>query len=180
MKKILALLVMTLMLAGCAPVSGVNSDGSVKYDTLLNVKRDTETWDGKINPNIYLLGFSKVDSAYKTANPSFPLGKDIVAVRYEITNISDKPISLAGLTLGNAGFSHPQIMLGKVNYNDSSLHYKLGFPSFPKVWNWTLPAGQKVDMSLDWLVEGKDYKLYYWLKMPFDKNYKSFSVSLKP
>jgi hypothetical protein len=185
MNKILAVIASLLVLTGCtAPVETKDDKGEVKTEVLLNINRHKEVWDDKVEVNFYLLGFGKVDEKSIAALDGIKLGTDVVAVRYEFTNLTDEPIDIYGLNIGNAGFNNNEKPVGTINFSETSLHSALGFKTIPADWDasgkWIIPAKGKADISLDWVVESKDYIMNYWWKMPFEKDTRQFSVSLKP
>jgi hypothetical protein len=186
MKKFLLLLILpVLILTGCTsgnvPSSG--EDASKQYGKTLNQLKHTELWDNNVEAKVYLLGVDKIDE-YLDGFSNAKKGQEIVAVRYELKNLTNEDIDLTGFNFGNGGFDNPSKPLGTLNYSDVSLHQKLEFPTFPSAWaesgKWILPANGTISVSFDWIVENKNYKMYYYWKMPFDKEYRSFEVDLKP
>lgn len=186
MKKLLLfLLVPVLALTGCSnDVTPANTNSvSQEYGKTLNQLKHTEVWTDKVELKVYLLGIDKADE-FLDGFAGAKKGQEVIAVRYEMKNLTDKDIDLSGFPFGNAGFDNPSKPLGLLNYSPLSLHEKLDFQTFPDKWNetgkWILPAKETINVSLDWIVENKNYKMYYYWKMPFDKEYRQFEVTLKP
>lgn len=181
-KLILLLLLPVLILTGCSSAKN-NEAPTGNYGKVINQLKDTETWKDKIEVKFYLLGVDKVDS-YMSGFNGAKKGQEIIAVRYELKNLSDKDINMTGFNFGNAGFDNPTKPVGTFNYSQNSLHEKLKFPTFPEEWSstgkWILPAGKTLDVSFDWIVENKNYKMFYYWLMPFDSKYTSFDVTFKP
>lgn len=188
--KAVTLVLSLSLLSACAPstIEPTPTNGETSYAEYygkkIDAKKGNAKWDGKVEVDVYILGIDKMTKEYEVGFAEVPKNAEVVAVRYEFKNISDKPINLFGLNLGNAGFDNPEKPLGSLNYSESSLHSKLGFASLPDDWStsdkWILEPSEKQSISLDWIVENKDLvMLYSWL-MPFEKDYKQFKVDLKP
>lgn len=184
----------SLVIAGMFLLTGCSSSGlpisqdteaassNISYGKLINKKVHTEEWKN-LKVDIYYLGIDKVGEEFAFAFPNAKPKDEIIAVRYEFINTSDKPINMYGLNIANAGFDNPKKPLGSVNYSSLSLHVKLGYDTLPKDWDgttkWILQPNETKSVSFDWLVENNNYIMTYSWLLPFEKEYRVFAVTFK-
>jgi hypothetical protein len=189
MKKLIAVVFASaLLLTGCSSTNGADgtSEPTVSvnenYGKLLNKKVHTEEWDS-VKVDIYYIAIDKIGKEYSFAYPDAKPTDEVIAVRYDFTNVSDKAIDIYGINIANAGFDKPEKPLGSVNYSNISLHVKLGYETFPEAWDgttkWVLQPNETMSVSFDWLVENKDYIMTYSWLFPFEKDYRIFQVTFK-
>lgn len=174
-KKILALLVATiatsLLLTACStssePPRNPKDENILVYD---------EELDNGIQLQIYRIAEGKLTKKQAEVMSTSKEGDPIIAVRYVLTNKTDKPIDVRNVTLWNGNFKNSSKGVGTFNFSDISLHAELGHFTLPQEFQhenlekWMLEPGKSTQFAYDWIVDSKDLIMNYYIVFNGDGN----------
>ena len=176
----IALLATSLMLTGCS-----NSSEKPLNPKDENVLVYDEELKNGIQLQVYRIAEGKISKKQAEVMSNSKEGEPIIAVRYVLTNKTDKPVDIRNVTLWNGNFKNSSKGVGTFNFSDISLHAELGHPTLPKEFQyenldkWILEPGQSAQFAYDWVIDSKDMIMDYYIVFTGDDNIYQAEVKLK-
>lgn len=145
---------------------------------------DKELKNG-IQLQVYRISEGTLTAKQAEILPKHKAGEAIIAVRYVLTNKSDKPVDVKNVTLWNANFKNSSNGVGSFNFSDTSLHAELGYNTLPDEFatsnqdQWMLQQGETVQFAYDWIIDSKDLIMNHYIVFQGDKTMYEAEVDLK-
>lgn len=167
-----------LFLTACStnePVKNPKDENVLVYDKQL---------DNGVQLQIYRIAEGTITKEQAAVMASSKEGDPIVAVRYVLTNKSDKPVDIRNVTLWNGNFKNSSKGVGTFNFSDISLHASLDRPTLPQEFQhanldkWMLEPGKSAQFAYDWVIDSKDMVMNNYIVFNGDKTIYPVEVDL--
>lgn len=143
-----------------------------------------EVLKNNVEIKIYRIAEGELTEAQAKVLANSKKGEPIIAVRYMLTNKSEKPVNIKDVTIWNGNFKNSPKGVGTFNYSDISLHNELGHPTFPKEFfetnssEWMLQPNDSAQYAYDWVIDSKDLIMQHFIVFKGDKNVYNIEVNL--
>lgn len=182
-KKIFALIAMviatSLFLTACS--TGSETPRNPKDENILVYDKELENG---IQLQVYRIAEGTITKKQAEVMSNNKEGDPIIAVRYVLTNKTDKPIDVRNVTLWNGNFKNSSKGVGTFNFSDISLHAELGHTTLPQEFQhenlnkWMLEPGKSTQFAYDWVIDSKDMLMDHYIVFTGDDNIYKAEIDL--